>query len=198
MHIKINIKLILLLFVLYHLSNNFQANKYIIIGLVGLYMYSESDDTHRRLADSIVSTNREPFASTEPDIMKTGLPTVNKIVADSVDQSCNCEKAANNAIAHFLQNRRLIDKNGLLYYADSYFGDMGHSDIKLDSYIPLAASLGREPPKNERDKLTKAQNGIEPHQKNQQMSFLTKEYGNKLITPPNTINIDYINDKLNK
>lgn len=196
MHIKINIKLILLLFILYHLSNDFQANKYIIVGLIALFMYSETNTSNPTELSRTLSNPTEPFTST-PGVMKTGLMTTDKIVADSVDKSCDCEKAANGAIVRFLQNRRLIDKNGLLYYADSYFGDMGHSDIKLDSYIPLAASMGREPPKNERDNLTKAQNGIEPHEKNQQMSFLTKEYGNKLIKPPNTINIDYINDKLN-
>ncbi len=155
----------------------------------------------------------------EIGVYQNGMPTRAKVVADTVTknnaESCNCEAVANKAITKFLQNRRLLDKKGMLHYADDYIGDMGYSQIKLDNYIPLGASgngfydsweLGQfhmistdrwKPSDKQISKCRTDRPEVpEPMGSSKHINLMNFDYARK-VTAPDEINIDYINDKLN-
>ena len=155
----------------------------------------------------------------EIGIYQNGMPTRAKIVADTVTknnvESCNCEAIANKAITKFLQNRRLLDKKGMLHYADDHIGDMGYSQIKLDNYIPLGASgngfydsweLGQfhmintdrwKPTEKQISKCRTDKPEIpEPMGSSKHINLMNFDYARK-VTAPEEINIDYFNNKLN-
>jgi len=159
--------------------------------------------------------------NTDPNMMKNGLPVVDKIIADATNDvskngSCDCTKIANKAIVKFLQNRRLLDNNGMLHYADAYIGDMGYSDIKLDNYIPMGASgngaydtweladfqlLNTDRWKPQQQTQRECKMGTlpqpQPLNKNTPLSLLNWDHS-RTIAPPENINTNYLNDKFNK
>ena len=94
---------------------------------------------------TITETKKEEKKDTSvTDMLTSGLPTTAKIVSDAINATkadkCDCEETANKAIVKFLQQRRLLDNNGMLHYADAYIGDMGYSQIKLDTPLLIRGS----------------------------------------------------------
>lgn len=76
-----------------------------------------------------------------------GYPSIPQIVKETSminnKTNCNCDDIAQKSIYNFLKERRLVDKKGLLHYADDYFGDLGYSDIRWENYIsPKAGGAG--------------------------------------------------------
>jgi hypothetical protein len=149
----------------------------------------------------------------------TGLPSKQDIIKDTISankaENCNCDDVAEKAVTKFLKNRRLLDKNGLLHYADDYIGDMGYSQLRLDNYIPLGASgngvynswdLGkynvlntdRWKPSGVNTLQCKTDKMPEPQPVDSKMplNLLNWDYSRKVM-PHDQININYINDKLN-
>jgi len=149
----------------------------------------------------------------------TGLPSKQDIIKDTIRankaENCNCDDVAEKAVTKFLKNRRLLDKNGLLHYADDYIGDMGYSQLRLDNYIPLGASgngvynswdLGkynvlntdRWKPSGVNTLQCKTDKMPEPQPVDSKMplNLLNWDYSRKVM-PHDQININYINDKLN-
>jgi len=151
----------------------------------------------------------------------SGLPSEKEIIKETIDENkdkadnCDCEVVAEKAVNKFLKDRRLIDKNGLLHYADDYIGDMGYSQIRLDNYIPLGASgngvydkweLGkynflnteRWKPSGVNTKQCRTENIIEPQPIDSKMPLNLLNWDtSRKIMPADQININYINDKLN-
>lgn len=156
----------------------------------------------------------------EEESYLSGMKSRNKIISDTIintgTENCNCEDIADKAITKFLKNRRIIDNKGMLHYADSFFGDMGYSQIRLDNYIPLGSSgdgvydnwdlsqysvintdrwkpTGKSVGKCRTDILPDPQ----PVNSKTPMNLMNWDYSEKVLGPDN-ININYITDKLNK
>ena len=140
---------------------------------------------------------------------------INKTIANTNSESCNCEDIANKAISKFLNNRRLIDNKGMLHYADAYLGDMGYSDLRYENYIPLGSqgdgvynswdmgqfnlintSRWRPVIGNEGRCRKEDIPDPQPYDKGQ-MSLMNWDYSRK-VTGPSNINTKYINEKLNQ
>jgi len=136
-------------------------------------------------------------------------------IIKAVNGECDCEKVAELAITKFLKDRRIIDNNGLMHYADAYFGDMGYSQLKLDNYIPVGESGNgvydgwdlaeynqlntdrwKLPERNmvqpKMEKMTVPQ----PVDNNAPLHLANFDYSRRVLGPDN-INVDYIKDKLN-
>lgn len=154
------------------------------------------------------------------DMLVSGLPTTAKIITDAIGATkadkCDCEETANNAIVKFLQNRRIIDNNGILHYADAYFGDMGYSQINVDKYIPLGANgngmtnswdlaqyniINTDRWKPPTDPTPRCKSDIvpepQPMDSRLPMNLMNFDYSRKVL-PPENINTKYISDKLNQ
>jgi hypothetical protein len=154
------------------------------------------------------------------DMLTSGLPSTAKIITDTIiganAQKCDCEAVANKAITNFLQNRRMLDNNGMMHYADSYIGDMGYSQIKLDKYIPQGADgngayrsweLGQynilntdrwKPPTDPTPRCkSDTMPDPQPMDSKLPMNLMNYEYSRR-VTPAQNINVKYITDKLNQ
>lgn len=166
-----------------------------------------------------ISTTNNSLVNKNEDMGTSGLTTRNNIIAQTISEnkaeSCNCEDIANKAISKFLSNRRLLDNKGLLHYADAYMGDMGYSDIRHENYISsgsqgdgvynswdmgkyalINTSRWRPTIKNEGRCRTDTPFDPQPLDKGQ-MNLMNWDYERKVMGPDN-INVNYINDKLNR
>jgi len=149
----------------------------------------------------------------------SGLPSTNSIITSTISankaESCNCEEIADKAITKFLKNRRMLDKNGMLHYADDYFGDMGYSQLRLDNYISMGSggdgvynswdlsdysvlNTNRWKPSqvNTAHCKTDVMPQPQPIDSKIPLNLMNWDYSRKVM-PRDSINIDYINDKLN-
>lgn len=152
-------------------------------------------------------------------LLSSGLPSqksiINQTIASNKAESCNCDDIANKAITKFLTNRRILDKNGMLHYADDYFGDMGYSQLRLDNYIPLGASgdgvydkwdlaeysivnTNRWKPSEKNTSKCSSDILPEPQPIGNKVPLNLQNWNySKKVMPPDQININYINEKLN-
>jgi len=111
----------------------------------------------------------------------------------------------------------MLDKNGMLHYADDYFGDMGYSQLRLDNYIPLGSGgdgvysswdlseysvlntnrwkpTDVNPQKSKTDVMPKPQ--PQPIDDKVPLDLMNWDYSRRIM-PQDNINVNYINDKLN-
>ena len=144
-----------------------------------------------------------------------GYKSVDNIVKDS-NKNCNCEEVSKKSIYNFLKERRLIDKRGLLHYADDYFADMGYSDIRWENYISpkqggngvyntfdmhkyniLNTDRWAPPSRFHADCKTDNPNIISPVATSGYPVNLLEFDESRKILPRDKINIEYIKDRLN-
>jgi hypothetical protein len=167
----------------------------------------------------IKSENENNKNVNNQDIMMSGLPSKSSIITDVVNknnaENCDCNDIADKAITKFLKNRRILDKNGMLHYADDYFGDMGYSQLRLDNYIPLGASgegvydnwdlsqysvLNTErwkpSSKNQAHCKTDVMPDPQPVDSKMPLNLMNWNYSRKVM-PHDEINVEYIKEKLN-
>lgn len=154
-----------------------------------------------------------------PELLPNGLPSTNSIITNTIidnkADACNCEDIADKAITKFLKNRRILDKNGMLHYADDYFGDMGYSQLRLDNYIPMGSggdgvyaswdmskysvlNTNRWKPtdKNTSKCKTDVMPDPQPVDSKAPLNLMNWDFSRKIM-PQDQINTEYINDRLN-
>lgn len=176
--------------------------------------------TINQLKDQYEQNNKDLTKYIEPG-NNLGYPSVPQIVKETVKlnnkTNCNCDDIAQKSIYNFLKERRLVDKKGLLHYADDYFGDLGYSDIRWENYIsPKSGGAGVYNTLNmgqynllNTDRwatLGKMPTSCKPNDAINVTPIATvgyplnlMEYDNsRRILPKDNINIDYIKDRLNK
>lgn len=152
---------------------------------------------------------------------KLGYPSVKQIVKETIKSNnktdCNCDDMAQKSIYNFLKERRIVDKKGLLHYADDYFADLGYSDIRYENYIsPKSGGAGvynsldmggyniinsdrwappaRLPTSCKNNDVT----NVSPIATVGYPLNLQEFDQSRRILPKDNINIDYIKDRLNK
>jgi hypothetical protein len=137
------------------------------------------------------------------------------IQTDVSKDSCDCNEFADKAITKFLKDRRILDKNGMLHYADDYFGDMGYSQLRLDNYIPLGAGgdgvynswdmsqysvLNTNRWKPTEIPATRCKTDVMPDPQpvgdKIPLNLMNWDYSRRVL-PHDNINVKYINEKLN-
>lgn len=184
---------------------------------------SQSFELHNAQLENAELKNKQlqqqSFAKQDTEMLVSGLPSTSKIIKDTSSEmkqeKCNCDVVAEKAITRFLQNRRMLDTNGMLHYADNYIGDMGYSQIKLDKYIPLGepgngvynswdlsnySIINSDRWKPSTDIIPSCKKGDvvipQPISDKEPTNLLNWDYSRKIL-PPDDINTNFINKQLN-
>lgn len=173
-----------------------------------------------QLKEKFDQNNKDLTKYVEPD-NNLGYPSVPQIIKETAKMTnktdCNCDDLAQKSIYNFLKERRLVDKRGLLHYADDYFADLGYSDLRWENYISgksggagvyNSLDMGkfnvinsdRWAPPSRLPSTCKTDHsiGVSPVATVGYPANLQEFDESRRIMPKDNINIDYIKERLNK